>query len=371
MQVEDITSFWAIQLYGSSLGRWLTALIIAVLVYLALLAVRATLVKRLRQVERAGAAAVADWFASLLRRTSILFLLVVALYAGAYVLRLPPEADRVVTSALIVALFVQMAIWGSRLAADWAARYAEQREGEPAAFAGAISLIRVFARVVVWSIALLLILDNLGFDVTALVAGLGIGGIAIGLAAQRILGDLFASLAIVLDKPFVVGDFVIFGDYLGTIEQIGLKTTRIRSLTGEEIVCPNSDLLGSRIRNYKTMAERRIVFALGVVYETPHDKLQRIPDMLREIVESQSQTRFDRAHFKQFGDFSLNFEVVYYMLVPDYVTYMDTQQRINMEIYRRFEQEGIAFAYPTQSLYLHRAPNDAEETLAEGIVPAG
>jgi small-conductance mechanosensitive channel len=200
----------------------------------------------------------------------------------------------------------------------------------------------------------LLILNNLGFDVTALVAGLGIGGIAIALAAQKILSDLFASLAIVVDQPFVVGDFVIVGSQMGTIERIGIKTTRIRSLSGEELICSNADLLGSRINNYKRMTERRVVFTIGVTYQTPADKVEKLPGMLRTAVESQDQVRFDRAHLARYGDFALVYEIVYWVLTPDYNLYMDIQQRINFSIYRQLQDEGIEFAYPTQTI--HMAP---------------
>jgi len=196
-------------------------------------------------------------------------------------------------------------------------------------------------------------------DVTALVAGLGVGGIAVALAVQNILGDLFASFSIVLDRPFVMGDFIIVGDYMGTVEHVGLKTTRIRSLSGEQLVFSNTDLLGSRIRNYKRMAERRVVFSLGVLYQTSPEQLEKIPQMIREIVEAQTPVRFDRAHFKEYGASSLNFEVVYYILDPDYNRYMDIQQAVNLEIYRRFDEEGIEFAYPTQTLYLRREVEDA------------
>ena len=205
-----------------------------------------------------------------------------------------------------------------------------------------------------WSIVLLLALDNLSIDVTALVTGLGIGGIAVALAAQNILGDLFASLTIVLDKPFLLKDFLIVNEFLGTVEHIGLKTTRLRSLTGEELVFSNADLLNSRIRNYGRMFERRVVFSLGVVYQTPRDKLAKIPDIIRSAIEAQEKTRFDRAHFKDFGAYALNFEAVYYVLVPDYNVYMDTQQAINFYIHEQLEAEGIEFAYPSQTVYVVR-----------------
>jgi small-conductance mechanosensitive channel len=180
-----------------------------------------------------------------------------------------------------------------------------------------------------------------------------VGGIAIALAGQNVLGDLFASLSILLDRPFVVGEFIVIDSLAGTVEHVGLKTTRIRSLSGEQIVMSNGDLLKSRIHNYKKLTERRIVFGFGVTYDTGYEKLAKIPAMVREVVTGVGKTRFDRAHFKEYGDSSLNFEVVYVVLDPDYNIYMDIQQKINLEIYRRFEEQGIEFAFPTRTLYLN------------------
>ena len=190
-----------------------------------------------------------------------------------------------------------------------------------------------------------------------MVAGLGVGGIAVALATQNILGDLFASLSIVLDKPFVIGDFLIVGDFMGSVEYVGLKTTRLRSLSGEQLVFSNTDLLGSRIRNYGRMYERRVVFKLGVTYQTPREKLSRIPAIIREAIETQDNSRFDRSHFQAYGDFSLNFESVYYIGSPDYNLYMDVQQAVNLRIHERFEEESIEFAYPTQTLFVAQTPN--------------
>jgi small-conductance mechanosensitive channel len=206
----------------------------------------------------------------------------------------------------------------------------------------------------VWAIIFLLALDNLGVNITALVAGLGVGGIAVALAAQNIIGDLFASLSIVLDRPFVPGDFLAIDEFYGDVEKVGLKTTRMRSLSGEQIVFSNNDLLNSRIRNYGQMVERRIVFSVGVVYQTPHEKLQQIPSIIEDIIVKQELARFDRAHFKQYGDYSLNFEMVYYVESSDYRLFMDIQQAVNLEIFRRFAEEGIEFAYPTQTLFVDR-----------------
>ena len=211
---------------------------------------------------------------------------------------------------------------------------------------------------IIWVVGFVFLLDNLGFEISAVIAGLGIGGIAIALAAQAILGDLFSYFVIFFDRPFEIGDFVnLGGEFVGTIEYIGIKTTRIRSLSGEQIVASNTDLTNSRVRNFKRMERRRVVFKLGVIYQTTAEQLEEIPKIVREIIESKEDTVFDRGHFAAYGDFSLNFEFVYFVIGPDYVKYMDTQQKINMEIYRTFENKGIEFAYPTQTLFVSKENN--------------
>lgn len=221
------------------------------------------------------------------------------------------------------------------------------------------------AKVVVWAIALVFLLDNLGFDISAVVASLGIGGIAVALAAQGILGDLFSYFSILLDRPFEIGDFIVVDDLVGTVEQVGIKTTRLRSLTGEELVAANTDLTSSRIQNFKRMERRRIAFNLGVTYETAQNQMQQIPELIQAAIEKTDNVTFDRAHFGSFGDFSLNYEVVYYVETSDYAVYMDAQQSINLAIKSAFESAGIEFAYPTQLLYLagqqgEAAPNQAQ-----------
>ena len=253
----------------------------------------------------------------------------------------------------MAALVIQMTLWAAALVdyfLDRSRRAAPEEES--AARKTTLNAAGFVLKLILAAIAVLLMLDNIpGVEITALVASLGIGGIAVALAVQNILSDLFASLSIVLDKPFVIGDFIIVDGYLGTVEHIGLKTTRLRSLSGEQLVFSNNDLLQSRVRNYKRMAERRIVFSFGVTYQTPADKLERIPELIRRLIESQETVRFDRAHFQGYGDFALNFEVVYYVLDPDYNRYMDIQQAINLEIFRTFRQEDVEFAYPTRTLY--------------------
>lgn len=295
-----------------------------------------------------------DFLLDLVRRTNFALIVLPAIYVGARVLILPAAAGSLLHTLMRLSLIAQGALWSAAVVDLFLRRYHRRRvETDPAA----ITTIRAFrfgAITAVWTVALLVALDNLGVDVTALITGLGIGGVAVALATQNILGDLFASLSIVLDKPFVVGDFIRSGEQMGVVERIGLKTTRIRSLSGEQLVLSNSDLLQSRIQNYKRMEERRVLFRLGVVYQTPAALLAGIPSMVSSIIESAGAVRLDRAHFAAFGDSSYDFEFVYYVLSSDYNIYMDTQQTINLSIVEAFEREGIAFAYPTRTLHIER-----------------
>jgi small-conductance mechanosensitive channel len=223
-----------------------------------------------------------------------------------------------------------------------------------------INGITLIISFIIWAVGFVFLLDNLGFEISTVIAGLGIGGIALALAAQAILGDLFSYFVIFFDRPFEIGDFVVLGDFVGTIEYIGIKTTRIRSLSGEQVVVSNTDLTNSRIRNFKRMERRRVVFKLGVVYQTTSKQLAEIPKIVKSIIEEQDDVTFDRGHFQSYGDFSLNFEFVYYVMGADYNKYMDIQQAINLKIYKEFEKQGIEFAYPTQTLFVTK--DGVEET---------
>lgn len=223
--------------------------------------------------------------------------------------------------------------------------------------------IRGLINLIVWIIAIIFVFDNLGIKISAVVAGLGIGGIAVALAAQAFLGDLFSYFAIFFDRPFEVGDFIIVGDKLGVVEYIGIKTTRLRAIGGEQLVFSNHDLTNSRIHNFKKMERRRVVFKLGVIYQTSAEQLKKIPQIVKDIITEQKDTTFDRGHFASYGDFSLNFEFVYYVQGADYNKYMDIQQAINLSIYEAFEKERIEFAYPTQTLFVSKMDPVNTETV--------
>lgn len=292
-----------------------------------------------------------DLALALVRRISLPFLL--AMYANLSIvsLTLPAYARTVLHWLFIAACVYQAGVWGNGVIAYMIARRraAPEFDGGMATTLGALGF---GVRVLLWSALILLGLQNAGVNVSAALTGLGIGGVAVALAVQNILSDIFASVAIVLDRPFVIGDFIIVGDLLGTVEHIGLKTTRLRSLYGEQLVLSNAQLLQGSIKNYKRMRERRVTFGFGVTYQTPRSTVATIPGMIRSAIEQQEDVRFDRAHFKEFGDSALVFEVVYYVLSPDYNRYMDAQQAINLELMEQFEREEIEFAHPIRTLRL-------------------
>jgi small-conductance mechanosensitive channel len=339
-------------LLGNSVRQWFIAAAVVTATVLLLRVVAAVLVNRITALSRRTTTEWDDIAAGALAQTKFLFLLVLAVFAGTQVLTLSGRARGALDSLVVVALLIQSGLWAGFVLTRWLASYRKREIQEDPAAATTMSALGFVGRIALWTAILLLALDNVGVDITALVAGLGIGGIAVALALQNVLGDLFASLSIVLDKPFVLGDFLIVDEHQGNVEHIGLKTTRVRSLWGEQLIFSNSDLLNSRIRNFGRMQERRVVFSLGVTYQTPRAQLARIPGIVREAVEAQAQTRFDRSHFKSYGDFALLFETVYYVTVKEYATYMDIQQAINLRLHERFEADGIEFAYPTQTLFL-------------------
>ena len=339
---------------------WLVAAVIFVVVIVMLRIVIAIGLKRLRAIASKTETDVDDLVAELLEKTKFVFVALVALYAGAISLTLPPEVDDLLSTILVLGFLVQGALWANGIVNYMLGSWARQKFEADPTISTALGSVGFLVRFAVWATFVMLALDNLNIDIGPLVASLGIGGVALALALQGVLGDLFASLTIVFDKPFAVGDYIQVGDLAGTVQHVGLKSTRILAVTGEQLVFSNGDLLGSRIRNFQIRQERRCAFTLGVTYDTPPEKLERIPSLIQEIIESRENTRFDRSFFMVFGDSALNFETVYYMLVPDYQTYGETHHAINLGIFERFSREGIEFAYPTQTLYVEGVSPEAQ-----------
>lgn len=354
MSYQDFSNFLAYPFWGNVVLDWLFASVTSVLALFLIRIIIRVGVTRLTSFTKQTSTILDDAVVRELTGTHDLFILIIALFLGSLFLQLSEQIQTVVSTIASIALIIQGGLWINNVGIFWLKQESiRRRETDPATIT-TINAVGFVARLVLWILVAILLLDNLSVDVTALVAGLGVGGIAIALAVQNILGDLFASLSIVLDKPFAVGDFLIIDDYKGSVEHVGLKTTRIRSLSGEQLIIANADLLKSRIRNYGRMLERRIAFTLGVTYQTPRDKLKQIPDIIQQAITTQDKTRFDRAHFHSYGPSSLDFDIIYYVLTPEYDTYMDIQQAINLHIHERFEQEQIEFAYPTQTIHIQQ-----------------
>lgn len=286
--------------------------------------------------------------AEVFRHTSRLLIAAMAVQIGLALVDLGPDWDNRVSHIWFLVLALQLGLWIDAAIVMWKTETIETRVDRENQLT--VTIVSLLVRTSIWAVVLLSVLANLGVNITALVASLGIGGIAIALALQTLLGDLFASASIGFDKPFRTGDFIVFNDVAGTIEYIGLKTTRIRSLSGEQIICGNTNLLQQIIHNYKRMNERRVVFFLAISFRTPVAKARQIPGLIKEIIESIDKTRFDRAHLFKFDDYSMRFEVVYYVLSSDYNIYMDIQQNVNFTLLEELDKREIRFAMPVRSI---------------------
>ena len=340
---------------GNTIQTWLVASGILIIAFIVLKTVHSLLISRLSRLADKTETELDDLVVAMLESTKFFTLLLISAYLASMVITLKASTEAYLMKAVVIVLILQAGFWASTGFSFWLERNIKMRMEQDSSSATTITFLGFVARICLWAVILLMILGNLGVNITGLVAGLGVGGIAVALAVQNILGDLLASLSIVLDKPFVINDFVVIDSYAGTIEHIGLKTTRIRSLNGEQLIFSNNDLLKSRVSNYRRMSERRVLFSFGVTYQTSLEKLKAIKEIVSAIINKEDYTRLDRVHFKEYGDFSLNFEVVYFVTQSDYNLYMDVQEQINHEIFRQFGEEGIEFAYPTQTIFLQRS----------------
>lgn len=332
---------------------WLSVGIVVVataVIYLALRTLVSALHKRLLAWSKGHESRWPHFIAAVIGRTSRLLLLAFALLLALRLPELPGTWQSALSHTWFIALALQIALWVDTGVRLWSRSLVMSKGGgyNPVM----TTIISIMVLIVVWSVMLLSILANLGVDITALVASLGVGGIAVALAVQTVLSDVFASLSIGVDKPFEIGDFVVFGEVAGSIEHIGLKTTRIRSLSGEQVVCANADLLRQIVHNYKRMDTRRIVFKFGISYDTPSDKVREVAEKVGEIIRNTPKTRFDRAHFLGFDESQLTFEVVYIVLSSDYNQYMDIQQEINLHLLDALRQLDVRFALPRRDLRL-------------------
>ena len=350
------TTFW-----GNTVQQWATALGVVLGAYFALRMLAFRVLRRLLRAATTDEHYWDDVAMAALKATRASLLLAVSVWAGSLLVELPARVSELLESLTVIAGLIQVGLWTSAGLTQWLTMRSLERAADDPAEAMTVNIIGMIAKLALWSIVLLFALENLGVDVTALVAGLGIGGIAVALAAQNILGDLFASLSIILDKPFVLGDFIAVGDFVGGVEAIGLKTTRVRSLSGEQVVFSNTDLLNSRVRNYGRLYQRRVVLKIGVTYQTPRRELAEIPGILRSAIEGEGgdRVRFDRAHLDTYGDSAIVFEAVYIVLDSDFALHMDLKQAILLRIHEMFEERRIEYAYPTQTVFVERS--DAAE----------
>ena len=365
----DFTELLKEQVLGNSWSQVLTALAVLVGGTLVLGIAKRVIQSRLGKIAERTETQIDDLVVDLIRRTSRLFLFALAFRAAAHFVVLHDDLKPYLHNGLMIVVWLQVGLWGRGLVLFGIQQMVRSKAADDPARTMGAAVLRFIGETAVWTVALLMCLESTGQSVTTLIASLGVGGIAIALAAQNILGDLFASITILLDKPFVVGDAIALGEFQGTVEHIGIKTTRLRSVSGEQIVVGNQDLVSSRLRNFKRLVERRNVLAIGVSYATPYEKIAALPRMLEEIVRSTPDTRFERAHFKVLGDSALTYEVVYFVLKADYNSFMDAQQAINLKILRRFADEGIDLAFPTQVVHLVR-PTGKTATVAAASAPA-
>ena len=347
-----MNDFWNNIYFGNSLLTWIIT-VACILVGLTIVRfLKTALLKQLKKWAAKTKTTFDDFLVESFEKSVIPILYFLVVYTALYYLNIPQNADNVIHIAMLfVVTFFVLRLINAALQ-YFIFSFLKRQDGGELKQKQAKGLL-VIVKVIIWMLGIVFLLDNLGYNVTTIIAGLGIGGIAIALAAQAILGDLFSYFVILFDRPFEIGDFIIVDDKMGVVEYIGVKTTRLRTLGGEQLICSNKDLTDSRVHNYKRMEKRRVVFSIGVTYQTTAEALETIPRLVKEIIESNDNVVFDSGHFSGFGSFSLNFEFVYYILSSDYNIYMDKQQAIYVNIFRAFEDKGIDFAYPTQTLFLN------------------
>ncbi|MFA6043519.1 MAG: mechanosensitive ion channel family protein [Phycisphaerales bacterium] len=348
---DHLPAFLTREFLGNPAWMWIAALGGLLIAFLIVSALQPLMVMRLKRITDRTASTWDDLLVNVLADIRKWFWLAFGVYFFAQFLALPEPFPRRIWQVLVAAIAIQLILMSRFFIEHFTQRVLLSRKGPDGqpdqAIQSASGVIRVLSMGIIGSLVVIFALDNMGVQVTPLITGLGVGGIAVALAAQSVLADTFGSLTILFDKPFLVGDFIIVGDKMGTVEHIGIKTTRLRALSGEQLVFANSDLLGSRIQNYKRMQERRVVFTFGIIYETPLEKMKQVPQIVQGIVRAREKTRLDRVHFKSFGAYSLDFEVVYFVLSADYNMFMDIQQAINLDIMAEFAKQNIEFAYPT------------------------
>jgi small-conductance mechanosensitive channel len=354
--MPNLDQIWKQGLLWNSVGDWAMALVVFLAVFIGLLSIRRIFRSRRRNWSASGQSIplAFDLTSQLVEKTSRLFIWSVALYCAIEQLTLPESNHIAHRINHGVDILITLVFWYQ--AARWATatlRYSmgQRRRsilGQEAVLTGSMEIFLFVAGAVIWALALLLALDNMGVAIKPLLAGLGIGGIAVALAVQAVLGDLLASMSIAMDKPFVIGDLLTVDTLTGTVEYIGVKSTRIRSITGEQIVVANSDITKSRIRNFGRMSERRVAFEIPVIHDTPVATLRAIPDALRSVIEAAPRARFVRCNLLSLSETALRYEVVYFVRAPELAVYAEVQHGIMIAMMEKFRELRVQFPTPTQ-----------------------
>lgn len=351
----DLTQFKNFQLWNNTGTEYLAALTIFIGLFLILKLFDKYIISFLKKTSKKTKITWDDVVIDFFSAINWQFYAFISLYVATLFLQLPEIVSRVIKVLMIVFVVFYAAQGLSRIVDLVTNRQIEKRkQSDNSSNTSMLKTFAVIFKIAIYAVAVLMILANLGIEITPLIASLGVGGIAIALALQTVLGDLFSAFAIYFDKPFKEGDFIIIGNDMGTVKRIGIKTTRIQSLGGQELIVSNTELTSTRVNNYKRMERRRIAFKFGVTYDTPLKKLKKINELVEKTIKSTKNATLDRTHFKEFGDFSLNYEVVYYVESSDYNIYMNTQQEINFKLKEAFEKENIEFAFPTQTIHVEK-----------------
>ena len=356
--IDSLANIIKTDFFNNALFDWGLLILSSIILFLILKLFKNIVYSKLVKLSEKTSNKVDDYIVSTLGSISNIFILFLSIFISSKFIILKGFMNDRIEQIIIIIFLWQITKWAINLSGLVFDKYKIQREKQNDMHSvTAISGFTKLVRFLIWTIFLLLALDNLGVNITALVAGLGIGGLAIALAAQSILGDLFASLTIMIDKPIAIGDYIQIDNYMGTVKNIGIKSTKIESLSGEEIIISNSDLLNSRLRNYhqSRMQKRRTTIMIGVVYSTPFSKLNSIQSLLTKIVNDSKSTEFVRASMIEFADFSLNFELVYNVLSSDHGEYIEINHKLRMKIFEEFDKNKIEFAFPTRTIHIENS----------------
>jgi small-conductance mechanosensitive channel len=355
--MELINTLKDFQLAGNSGWEYTQSLLWFVGLMIVFKIFKLVILARLNDLSEKTKSDIDDFAIKMVKELKPPFYLIIAFYIAIRPLTLNELVGKVVFGLFIIVLIFQAILIAQKII-DYILERKILKNIEDAEDAqnkrAVIKLLSKIVKIVLWAIGILMVLSNLGVDVTSLMAGLGVGGIAVAFALQGVLGDLFASFSIFIDQPFKVGDYVQAGTESGTIKKVGMKTSRIKTLSGEELVVPNVDIGSARVRNFSRMEKRRIKYDIGVVYGTSSKKLKEIPKIIEEIVKKEKDATFGRVRFTTFGDFALIFEVLYHINESDFDLYLEVQERINLGIYEEFEKNKIEFAFPTQTLHINK-----------------